>query len=957
MKKVLAFFLVLFSIQSGLTQDNKSAWVDSVFQTLSTSDRIGQLFMVTVDTDKDEDKADLISQIRNYKPGGLLVTGGGPVNTANFIKKIQAESEVPVLVGIEAAYGPGQVLDSLIKFQRPLQQGSITNDSLLFELGQTIAVQMRTLGIHLNFAPNADIDVIQKNYLDYLSDDKLRAARLAVSFMKGLQKGGVLSCAKHTDHTIEVAKDETQEEYMLDFSANRLDTLSFYPFQQLIDEGVDGILTSHLHFSFPDKRNAAPAPASQLFINEILKKQLAFEGLVFTDIPYLQTIAGKSKGEVEKIAFELGSDMLINPSNLNQAVKRIESGLKKNQKLRTQLEITVKKILAAKYEVGLHQHQHTIPATVVSKINSPTAKTLAEKLAEASITLAKNESGIIPIRTIDNKTFASLTVGISKTSTLETYLGKYAPFQHYYGSSLTEVQSLTEALVKFDVVVIKFEEEIDNRREIQGWVSEIATKTEVIICSFGNPYELLGLESLPTIVLGYSAAEPAPLVMAQVLFGATSAKGTLPITISPALSAGLGKPNSLLDRLGYAIPEAVGMDSKTLDKIQAIAWEAIDSAATPGCNIIIARKGKVIYEKAFGWQTYDKLKPMTDKTIHDLASITKVAATLQTVMFMHEKGLIDVNKKVSHYLPELKTSNKKDFLIKDILTHQAGLWPYLPFWLQTMQDSTLLPEYYSDKKSEEYPFPVSEKLFASKSMKDSLWHWIVEAKIRDKPPRKPYDYTYSDMGFYIMQHLAEKLLNQPMQDFLTQNLYDPLGAYTTGYLPLERFGPNQIAPTEVDLNFRKSKLVGYVHDQGAAMHGGIAGHAGLFSSGSDLIKLGQMWLQKGSYGGTQYFKAETIDYFTQKQYESSRRGLGWDKPLRSEWNGPTSMYASPATFGHTGFTGTAIWVDPEFDLVYVFLSNRVYPDMFNTKLLTGNIRPRIQDLIYQSIFEYCKQQN
>jgi CubicO group peptidase (beta-lactamase class C family) len=321
---------------------------------------------------------------------------------------------------------------------------------------------------------------------------------------------------------------------------------------------------------------------------------------------------------------------------------------------------------------------------------------------------------------------------------------------------------------------------------------------------------------------------------------------------------------------------------------------------------------------------------------------------------MYEKGLIDINKKASVYLPELKGSNKEDFVIKDILTHQAGLWPYLPFWSETVKDSTASKKYYGHEASDEFPFPVSENLFASKSMKDSLWQWIIKAKIREKPARSVYDYRYSDMGFYIMQHLAEKMLGQPIEDFLQKNIYQPLGASTLGYLPLRKFPPTQIAPTEKDTLFRKSLLVGYVHDQGAAMHGGIAGHAGLFSDANDLAKLGQMWLNQGSYGGIQFFKSETINLFTAKQYEDSRRGLGWDKPIINDWNSPVSWYASAKTFGHTGFTGTCIWVDPEFNLVYVFLSNRVNPDMNNTKILNANIRPRIQEVIYQSIFTYCK---
>jgi len=359
-----------------------------------------------------------------------------------------------------------------------------------------------------------------------------------------------------------------------------------------------------------------------------------------------------------------------------------------------------------------------------------------------------------------------------------------------------------------------------------------------------------------------------------------------------------------------------------------------------------------VYEKSFGSLMYDKKLLVTDETIYDLASVTKVSATLQAVMFMQERGLIDINKKASVYLPELKNSNKKDFVIKDILTHQAGLWPFLPFWAHTIKDSLHLPQYYNKQQTKEYPFPVSENLFANKSMKDSLWHWIVNSKIVEKTPRTPYTYKYSDMGFYIMQHLAEKMLNQPQEDFLDQNLYHPLGAYTTGYLPLRKFPAERIAPTEDDKTFRRSLLRGYVHDQGAAMHGGIAGHAGLFSDANDLGKLAQMWLNRGSYGGVQFFKPETIALFTNKQFENSRRGLGWDKPTPGDPSGPTSLLASAKTFGHTGFTGTCVWVDPEYDLVYIFLSNRVYPDMNNNKLLNANIRPRIQDVIYKSITSF-----
>ena len=774
--------------------------------------------------------------------------------------------------------------------------------------------------------------------------------------MHGLQDNGIIACAKHsaranTDRT-------NNDESLLDFTSNRLDTLNFYPYQQLIKEGIKGILTTNLHFSTEDRKKQIPASISQLFISDILKTKIGFEGLTITDIPYFHELVGKSKAESEKLAFEVGNELLFNPQNLNGSIKKIEGALKRSMALKFRLEIAVKKILGAKYDVMNPPYSPPSPDHLISRINSPASKILKYELSKASITIVNNSKGLLPIQNLDGRSFASVSFGFGNSVEFENYLNKYTHFDRFNVDQINDTIQLGERLASYDVVVASLYSLSQlNANSVINWLNQLGTQKQLIICSFGNPYDLNALREPDALVLAYTDESPTPMIVAQSIFGVYKSGGYTPLALDNLFDEGINNPQRTINRLGYGIPEQVGMESEVLNKIEKIVAEALDSGATPGCNIVIARNGIVVYDKAFGWKTYDRIDTVSDQTIYDLASITKVAATLQTVMFMYDKNLIDINKKVSAYLPELKGTNKENFTFKDILTHQAGLWPYLPFWQQTMKDSTLLPDYYSRSKNEMYPFPVSKDLFAKKTIKDSLWHWIINAKIREKKPKTPFDYTYSDMGFYIMQHVAEKLLNQPMQDFLAQNIYEPLGATTTGFLPLDRFPESQIAPTEVDKQFRGSKLVGYVHDQGAAMHGGVAGHAGLFSNANDLAKMGQMWLQKGNYAGVQYFKPETLDLFTRKQYESSRRGLGWDKPTLSDWNGPTSLLASPKTFGHTGFTGTAIWVDPEFDLVFVFLSNRVHPDMLNTKLLSGNIRPRIQDVIYQSIFEYCKENN
>ena len=949
LKKVLIVLLMWTGVSTVFAQDKKKQWIDSVFQTLGEEEKIGQLFVIPMSSyAKANEIENLFSSVNRQHPGGVIITSGGPVGTTNLVNQLQKESDIPLLVMMDAENGPGNVLDSLIQFPKPLALGALSNDSLIFSLGKEIARHMKLIGANVNLAPNADIDVITRSPFGFYGNDRLAVSSKVNFLVDGLQQSGIIAVAKHTS-----LSEEDQN-----FIKQQLDTLTFYPFDQLIKVGIKGINTSHLHFSTLDKKKAIPASVSQLFVSDILKKQLGFNGLTITEIPYIQSISSKSKNESERLAFEIGNDLLLNPSNLSDAIKRIQASLKRNNTLKLQLDNSVKRILAAKYDAGLAHRESLNTDNLIKRINTDKAKTFNYDLTTSFITVARNQSELIPIENLEGKKFASLSIGQGDIDPFNTYLNNYAQFDLFHAVDLSKTIEIEEQLNNYDILIISlyFLKPAEKNGWIE-WMNKIVEKQKTIVISFGNPYDLTGLKKPEALILSFTNASPAPQQTAQVIFGTQQAKGITPVAIENLFNRGDGIPNKLLDRLGYGTPEQVGMNSQTLERIDAVVQQAMDSAATPGCNIIVARNGKIVFNKSYGWKTYDSLERTTPQTIYDLASITKVAATLQTVMFMHEKNIIDVNKKLSVYLPELKNTNKKDFIIKDILTHQAGLWPYLPYWLQTMEDSTLLPDYYSKVQNTEYPFPVAKDLFATKVMKDSLWQWIINAKIREKKPKTPYDYTYSDMGFYMMQRLAERMLNQPMQDFLTQNFYDPIGAATTGFLPLERFPESQIAPTEVDQQFRGSMLVGYVHDQGAAMHGGIAGHAGLFSNATDLAKLAQMWLQKGSYGGHQYFKPETIELFTQKQYDSNRRGLGWDKPTVSEWNGPTSLYASPKTFGHTGFTGTAVWVDPEFDLVFVFLSNRVYPDMFNTKLLTGNIRPRIQDIIYQSIFDYCKYQN
>jgi beta-N-acetylhexosaminidase len=961
-KKVLVGAFVLVSCSLAFAQSSKSRWVDSVFQTLSPQEKAGQLFMIPVSSHATaEKKAEWIDLIKDHHPGGILITGGGPKSHSDFLNQLQSKTKIPLMVGISAEWGLGQTLDSTTSFQKPLVMSAVS-DSLTTALGEEIGKEMKLLGIHLNFAPNADVDIKEEVYplsLNYMSDDKNKVASKSLAFLKGLQNQNILACAKHSpnaekDKLISVSKKKKLPDSIIYFDANRIDTLDFFPYKKMIEGGLPAFLTTHLHFSSLDKKQPIPASISQIFISEVLKKRLKFEGLTFTDIPYLQQISNKVRpGETELLAFTVGNDMLINPENINASIRKIVKALKKNQTLRNQLDVTVKKILAAKYDAGLSRKQNIDTDNIGAKLNSIDERLLKQAITSSAITVVKNSSSTLPIKAVENTRFASLSLGKELQNEFNHYLGKYAAFENFAVRTFEDTVGLKVKLDAKDVIVVGvFPLSSQFEKDIVPLIRYLSQRHQVIICHFSDPFALQNYSFVNTLVSGYTEDEDVLKTTAQIIFGGMPASGVLPVTASSDFSIGKGISTSTQDRFTYTLPENAGVDSKTLEQIEPIAREAIDQGATPGCYVIVAKDGKVIYDRSFGWLTYENKAAVTDETIYDLASVTKVSATLQAVMFMYEKGLIDINKKVSVYLPELKETNKKDITIIDVLTHQSGLIPFMYLWPLTMKDSVYLPLYYSKQRNPEYPLQVAPGLFTSQVMKDSIWSWVVKSDLLEKQPRTPYTYRYSDLGFMILKQMAEKILNQPIEDFLQQNLYEPLGAYSMGFNPLDRFSSQRIAPTEDDKLYRKTLVLGTVHDERAAMMGGVSGHAGLFGTADDLAKLGQMLLQGGTYGGVTYYKPETTHLFATKQFENSRRGLGWDKPVVGEWNSPTSLFASPLTFGHTGFTGTCMWIDPEFNLVYIFLSNRVYPDR-NNKILNLNIRPRIQDVIYKAIFNYC----
>jgi CubicO group peptidase (beta-lactamase class C family)/beta-glucosidase-like glycosyl hydrolase len=947
--------LFVFTSLAVSAQTGKQKWVDSVFHTLNENEKIGQLFFTRFSSNIDADALRIIRKRASSGDfGGVIFTTGSVKEQARITNALQKESRIPILISLDASSGLG--LDSAMNFPTPIAQGAFANDSLIYSVAREIGRQMKVIGVHMSLSPNpTPVNSATGNEDILYGDDLGLVERRSMLHMKGLQAAGVLSCAKYFPlKTIEVIDQKGKSAITLYH-----DTLVSQSFQNLFQHGVNAVipdatgLPAFFEAKKSDLRKKLSDSTLALFESgAFLHAALQYSGVVMIDVQPLEKSADRFEpGDAAAFAFQSGADIIISEADPDPAFRKIKKLINNEKRYAARLDQRVKKILSLKYEAGLSRLSPIDLELLNADLHSTEARVLRSRAFRESVTVIQNENNLLPIGILEGKKFICAIAGDQQRADIfHRSVRRYVPAGRV---DITEDENNID-LSSHDVILVALFPNTSKKalQNVMGILQEVSPNQQVVVADFGckifQPYS----SRFSAVITGYGDENDIVGMVPQVIFGGLNSEGILPLNYGE-IASGTRVKTKHLDRLAYSFPEDAGIDGKILERIGHIANEAISAGSTPGCYVLVARNGKVIFDHAFGHLTYDQQYPVTDETIYDLASLTKVSATLQAVMFMQERGLIDVHKKLSVYLPELRGTNKKDITVADILTHQAGLVPFVPLWPLTVEGPVLMPMYYSSQQDVRYPLQISPTMFGANLLKDSVWSWITDSRMLEKPKRTPYTYRYSDLGFMMFKQLAERALNQSLEDFLQQNFYEPLGAYSLGYNPLSRFASERIAPTELDTLFRRGLVLGTVHDERAAMLGGVSGHAGLFGTANDLSKLGQMLLQDGSYGGLEYYKPETVKLFTSRQYNSSRRGLGWDKPVPGEWNSPTSRLASPGTFGHTGFTGTCLWVDPEFDLVYIFLSNRVFPDR-SDKLIQTNIRSRIQDVIYEAIFNFAK---
>ncbi len=941
----------------------QESWVDSVFQAMTPDERLGQLFMVAAYSNRNETHYKEIDElITKHHVGGLIFFQGGPARQANLTNRYQKLAKVPLWLAMDAEWGLGMRLDSTISFPKQMTLGAIQDNKWIYEMGKQVANQFHTMDMHMNFAPVVDVNVNPQNpVIGYRSfgEDKHNVAKKGIAYMRGMQDNQIIANAKHFPGHGDTDADSHLELPVILHSRARMDSIELYPFKALMHDSLMSVMVAHLQIPAYDNRPRTPTTLSSKVTTDLLRNDLKFDGLTLTDAMNMQGVAKYYEpGEADVKALMAGNDVILFPLDVPKAIVQIQKALKKNDLSLESLNERVKKVLRAKYWAGLNQYEPISTDNLSARLNNSQANMLNRLLFQKAITVVDNTDNLMPTIRLDSTRFASVTFGKKDAYIFNKTLDRYSKFEHLKADSIGD--SLMDQLSAYDVVVVGYQGITNSPRDQHkvkddeiAFIKQLQQKTKVIVVVFGNAYSLQYFEGVKNIICTYEDNSITQEIVPQIIFGAISAEGKLPISAGNSFKAGTGIQTLSASRFGYGSPEEAGMDGKILAGIDQIMARAIQRKATPGGQVLVARKGKIVFNKNYGYQTYAQQKKVTNQTMYDIASITKVAATTQTLMHLWERQLIDMNEAIGTYLPELKGTDKEHLKLRDILTHQAGLQPFIPFWKRTLTKGELNEDLYQNSPGDGFDYQLADDLYGNPALADSMWNWIVKAPLRRLPRgEKKYDYLYSDMGYYLFFRLAERLLDQPINEFLENQIYAPLGLQTLTYLPREKEFYDQIAPTEDDEAFRDALVCGLVHDQGAAMVGGIAGHAGLFSNAHDLAILMQMNLQLGNYGGKAFFQKETIPQFTAQQYQGNRRGMGWDKPDITLNGGPTSKYASNSTFGHTGFTGTAVWADPENELVYIFLSNRIYPDASNTKLLSSNVRTRIQDLIYESIWNF-----
>ena len=935
--------------------DKQEKWVDSIYNTLTLNEKVGQLFMPMVFTEKDSSHyKQTLSLIEKYKIGGLVFSLGSPLIQSQWLNSFQKASNIPLLVSMDAEWGVAMRLDSVRPFPWPMTLGAIKDSTLLRKIGKRMGEQEKRLGIHYSFSPVLDINTNPKNPIignrSYGSSSS-RVSRQAMAIMKGHHEAGILTSGKHFPGHGDTAKDSHKTLPMVTFSSERINKVELEPYRKLIKEGLSSIMVAHLNVPSISKEGL-PTSLSKDVIQGILKDELDFKGLVVTDALNMKGVSEYSKVKnIDLTAFLAGHDILIISNDISKGINSIIKAYNSGKVSEKRLSYSVKKILKAKYKVGLNEYAPVDLKNLYDDLNTIDDESLNYEAVGSSLTLLNNNNNLIPLKT--KSSIGHIILGDDSGKAFEEQLRKY-----HFIEKVNNVKAINvlEKTASLDTIIISFHRSNSSPWKASNFtneelkiISKVAENKILILDIFVKPYAISALKSIngiDALLLSYQNSRVSQILSADTIFGAQKINGSLPVDITESFKEGDGIALKNIHRMGFASPESLGFDSNKLETVDELAQIAIDSMMTPGMRVLVSRKGKILFDKSFGYHTYKKERIVKANDLYDLASLTKILGTLPLVIKTIGERNMNLNTTIEEFIPEWSESDKASISLKKMLSHQARLFPWIPFYKETLNSRGYpMLSMYKNKYSKKFSLQVTQGLYLKSDFKSDMYEQIKKSVLLDKGASK-----YSDLPYYILKKYFEKVSGKDYDDLIKENIFDPLGLDRITYKPLKYFPKEEIVPSEIDTYFRHTELHGYVHDMGAAMQDGIGGHAGLFGDAYSVASIMQMYLQGGNFNGVNLLNSEIIDSFNKYYYRDlgSRRGIGFDKPQLEGKHQSTCGCVSKNSFGHSGYTGTYTWADPDKEIIIVILANRTYPENDFT-FSKSNIRTRIQELIYDAL--------
>lgn len=929
-----------FSFSSGPTADElwpgTEAWAEEQLAGMTLEEKVSQLFSARAyshyASDDDPDYQKLVDLVKRFGIGGITFFQGEPLEQAAIANDLQALSDVPLLIAQDMEWGAGMRIEHSTTFPRTMALGATRDEELAYLAGYVTAREARALGTHQVLGPVADINNNPNNPIINVrsfGEKPDLVARMATAFARGVQEGGALATAKHFPGHGDTATDSHAALPVLEFGMDRLETVELVPFKTLIEEGIMSVMTGHLAFPQVEADPSVPASLSERVTTELLRNDLGFHGLIVTDaLDMAGVTANFSTGQTALRAFDAGADMLLLSEDPYAAREAIMSAVQDGRITEERIDESVMRILRAKAWAGLDREPLVDLMELRSTVAAEGHLAVSHSIARQSLTLLRNENELLPLSEDSNILVVTMSDGSDPSvgryftsqirrnaprARITTRLLDDRSHPDEYEQVLREASDYDVVLVPAFVYVRSWTGRINLSEQNLEFLSRLVGEdAPVALLSFGNPYIVIGLEQPDAYLTAYSASEASQMAAAEALFGKSAITGKLPITIPDLYSYGEGlELEQRMIREGY--PSEVGMSADSLARVDSLMHAAIADQAFPGASVAIGREGTLVKLEGYGYYTYDKENAVSASSVYDLASLTKVVATTTAAMKLFDEGRLDLDEEVAEYLPEFAQGGKDDVTIRHLLTHSAGLIPFRPF--------------------HQLGVTSREALIDSVLSETLLYEPGTESR-------------YSDLGMITLMLVIEKITGQDFAAFTEENIFEPLGMYDTGFRPTGS-PDTDIVPTEIDDAFRGRLIQGEVHDETAWILGGVSGHAGLFSTAQDLSKLGYMLVNEGRINGMQFIEEETIELFTQPDDpEISTRALGWDTKSPDGYSSAGEAFG-PESFGHTGFTGTSFWVDPEEDLFVILLSNRVYPTRDNRKII--QVRPKLADIAHGSI--------